>query len=130
MGAPEKPFDWNLLESLAIVEAELLFAAERMLITNGVEVNKKSLAAMQQRINRKLKERFDCTFVDFRRQKREYKKTKLRELLWKSAEKGNVAAQIWLSKQLLGYSDKVEQKIDADHGVIFLESNEKKNEGN
>ena len=33
-------------------------------------------------------------------------KIRLRQLLWKSAEKGNVAMQIWLSKQYLGMSDK------------------------
>ena len=33
-------------------------------------------------------------------------KIRLRQLLWKSAERGNVAMQIWLSKQYLGMSDK------------------------
>lgn len=40
---------------------------------------------------------------------REKGKTKLRHLMWESAKKGNVAMQIWLSKNLLGYTDKVEQ---------------------
>ena len=35
-------------------------------------------------------------------------KIRLRQLLWGSAEKGNVAMQIWLSKQYLGMSDKQE----------------------
>ena len=35
-------------------------------------------------------------------------KIRLRQLLWKSAEKGNVAMQIWLSKQYLGMTDKQE----------------------
>ena len=33
-------------------------------------------------------------------------KIRLRQLLWKSAERGNVAMQIWLSKQYLGMADK------------------------
>ncbi len=41
---------------------------------------------------------------------REQGKTKLRRLQWKSAEAGNVAMQIWLGKQYLGQSDKMEQK--------------------
>ena len=32
-------------------------------------------------------------------------KIRLRQLLWKSAEKGNVTMQIWLGKQLLGQSE-------------------------
>ena len=35
-------------------------------------------------------------------------KIRLRQLLWKSAERGNVAMQIWLSKQYLGMTDKQE----------------------
>ena len=35
-------------------------------------------------------------------------KIRLRQLQWKSAENGNVTAQIWLSKQYLGMSDKQE----------------------
>lgn len=37
-------------------------------------------------------------------------KIRLRQMLWKSAEKGNVAMLIWLSKQYLGMSDKQEIK--------------------
>ena len=37
-------------------------------------------------------------------------KIRLRQLLWKSAERGNVAMQIWLSKQYLGMADKQEIK--------------------
>ena len=35
-------------------------------------------------------------------------KIRLRQLLWKSAERGNVAMQIWLSNQYLGMTDKQE----------------------
>ena len=35
-------------------------------------------------------------------------KIRLRQLLWKSAERGNVTMQIWLSKQYLGMADKQE----------------------
>ncbi len=39
---------------------------------------------------------------------REMGKSKLRRLQWQSAEKGNVVMQIFLGKQYLGQSDKVE----------------------
>ena len=35
-------------------------------------------------------------------------RTRLRQLMWGSAEKGNITMQIFLSKQYLGFSDKVE----------------------
>tara|TARA_R100000152_G_scaffold18399_1_gene10197 strand:+ start:9812 stop:10126 length:315 start_codon:yes stop_codon:yes gene_type:complete len=35
-------------------------------------------------------------------------KIRLRQLMWRTAENGNVTMQIWLSKQYLGMSDKQE----------------------
>ena len=37
-------------------------------------------------------------------------KIRLRTMMWKTAENGNVSMQIWLSKQILGMSDKQEVK--------------------
>ena len=45
---------------------------------------------------------------------REAGKISLRRAQWKAALGGNVTAQIWLGKNHLGQSDKVEQKIDAE----------------
>ena len=39
-------------------------------------------------------------------------KISLRRHQWRSAEKGNVVMQIWLGKQWLGQSDKVEAKTE------------------
>lgn len=44
---------------------------------------------------------------------REQGKTRLRQLQWQSAEKGIFAMQIWLGKQILGQSDKIESKVDS-----------------
>ena len=35
-------------------------------------------------------------------------KTRLRQMQWRSAEKGSVSMQIWLGKQVLGQADKQE----------------------
>lgn len=43
---------------------------------------------------------------------RESGKTRLRMLQLKAANAGNVVMLIWLGKQMLGQSDKVEQKTD------------------
>ena len=49
-------------------------------------------------------------------------KIRLRQLLWKSAERGNVAMQIWLSKQYLGMTDKQEIQMNKPiDDVEFLE---------
>ena len=42
-------------------------------------------------------------------------KTALRRLQIQSAEKGNVTMQIWLGKQMLGQTDRTDQRIE--HGV-------------
>lgn len=39
-------------------------------------------------------------------------KSSLKRMMWESCQKGNVAMLIFMSKQMLGYSDKVEQKVD------------------
>ena len=54
-------------------------------------------------------------------------KMSLRRLQWKSAQAGNVTMQIWLGKQWLGQTDKVEQKTDAtvteNQVVLYLPDN-------
>lgn len=42
----------------------------------------------------------------------------LRKKQWESAMNGNIAMQIWLGKQELGQSDKVEQTIKDEETVI------------
>lgn len=44
-------------------------------------------------------------------------KASLRRMQWKSAEAGNVTAQIWLGKQYLGQRDK--EDVDANHKVVW-----------
>lgn len=113
-GAPRKPFDWNLLDSLAILESELGYVAERMVIQDGKEVTKKTLEAKMKLINCRIQERFSFSYLQYREQKKEPKRIKLRQLMWKSAEAGNITMQIWLSKNFLGYSDKVEQSTKTE----------------
>lgn len=47
---------------------------------------------------------------------REDGKSSLRRTMWKSAvEDRNTTMMIWLSKQMLGYTDKLEQKVETNH---------------
>ena len=58
---------------------------------------------------------FDCSestirgsYCEFLTKGREKGKIRLRQMQWKSAEKGNVPMLIWLGKQVLGQTDKKE----------------------
>jgi len=51
-------------------------------------------------------------FADVVKEGHEQGKSSLKRMMWESCQKGNVSMMIFLSKQMLGYSDKVEQKVD------------------
>lgn len=108
VGRPKSSFDWDLVESLSILEASEVFIAERLLIKEGVNPDKKSIAAKVKLIQRRIEERYGYNFVQYKDQKVETKRIKLRQSLFKAAENGNISAMIWLSKQYLGMSDKQE----------------------
>tara|TARA_B100000676_G_C17962981_1_gene778695 strand:- start:292 stop:603 length:312 start_codon:yes stop_codon:yes gene_type:complete len=62
--------------------------------------------------NREIASFFDCSesllkksYSSFLTKGREKGKIRLRQMQWKSAEKGNVTMQIWLGKQMLGQSE-------------------------
>lgn len=111
IGRPAKKINWNLIDSLAMARASETFIAERMLIDNKEDINAKSIQASVKLLQRAVKERYDMSFVQFREQKMEYRKWKLHELQWQSAQDGNVVMQIWLGKQHLGQSDKQEFEL-------------------
>ena len=62
---------------------------------------------------------------------RENGRSSLRRMMYAKAKEGNVTMMIWLSKQLLGYTDKVEQKNEhsgangspIQSAVVILPSN-------
>jgi hypothetical protein len=116
MSRPRDDFDWNLVESLAMVEASESFIAERLIAKDGEEINAKTIQAKIKMIQRRIQERYECSFVQFRTQKLENRKIQLRSWQWKAAEKGNATLLIWLGKQYLGQAEKSEIK---DTGKSF-----------
>ncbi|MEM5807983.1 MAG: hypothetical protein QW818_02520 [Candidatus Aenigmatarchaeota archaeon] len=137
MGRPEHELDWDLIDSLCFFDAEINFIAERLLIKYGKPVNTKTVYAMAKKISRRIESRFGLTFVQYRQTKTETKKTKLKQLMWKSAESGSVPMQIFLAKNILGYSDRVQQVVtdkamfaDKIEGFKFIEPNPEKKEEN
>jgi len=62
------------------------------------------------------------SFLAYAEEHRAPGKISLRRHQWQSAEKGNVVMQIWLGKQWLGQSDKVESKTEVtSHAGAGLE---------
>ena len=59
------------------------------------------------------KETYNTGFSDIYKKKSSTGKMSLRRNQFKSAEGGNVTMQIWLGKQYLGQTDKVEEKISS-----------------
>ena len=51
---------------------------------------------------------------------REAGKTTLRRWMWKAAENGNIVMQIWLSKNLLGYTDRAMVEQTNRGGVVVV----------
>ncbi len=65
-------------------------------------------------IERWCKATYEVTFAEVYRQKAGKGKISLRRKQYEIAMTGNVTMLIWLGKQYLGQSDKMEQKIDAE----------------
>ena len=107
-----KDFDWDLVDSLAILEARMQFVAERLLLKEGKEANAKTIKSKCKFIERRITERYNCGYVAYVDQKKESWRLTLRQKMRKAAQDGNITMMIFLSKQDLGYSDKVEQKAE------------------
>lgn len=64
-------------------------------------------------LNNASKRENGCSFSEYCHKRRAESRSKLRQLMWQSAQNGNVVMQIWLSKNELGYADKVETKAES-----------------
>lgn len=89
MARPKLNIDPKVVESLAKLGAHNTEIADHFGCDEGTIRNRFSDVLSKARANRKIK---------------------LRELQWRLAEKGNLGMLIWLGKQELGQSEKVEQK--------------------
>lgn len=60
---------------------------------------------------------------------REQGRSSLKRMMWEAAQKGNISMMIFLSKQMLGYSDKLTQQVTSDgeqEKLVINFNNEKK----
>lgn len=105
-------FDWHLVNSLAGLEASEAYVAERILVGEGRAVNKTSIESTVKYLARRIRSEHNMTYVQFCQKRMEHWRLTLKQKMRKTAvEDGNVTMQIFLSKQDLGYSDKVEEKV-------------------
>lgn len=70
------------------------------------------LGISQDTLERRLKAEHGCTFTEFYARHAGPGKCSLRRMQWKLARSGNATMLIWLGKQWLGQTDKVEHADD------------------
>ncbi len=102
MGRPVKVFtqtDWGHIEKLCS-----LMATEKE-IAGFLDVSVDTLSW-------RIKETYGQTFAEYFEQKKIGAQIALRRAQWQSAMNGNVTMQIWLGKQYLGQSNKIEVPIE------------------
>jgi len=106
MARPKKVIDWEQFDKMC----EILCTQEEI-----ASVLKVSVSTLKRMVKAEHGESFDLY----------YKKasaegiTSLRRLQFKAAEGGNVTMLIWLGKQLLGQSDKIETEDKTDYGELM-----------
>lgn len=109
--ARNTPFDWVMVDALCGLGATQEYTAEKLLIKEGAPINPQTLRATVVWISRTIQKAHGMTYVQYCDKKEESFKLSLKQTMRKNAiESNNVTMQIWLSKQYLGYSDKLEEK--------------------
>jgi hypothetical protein len=104
VGRPKKEMNWEVLDSILQFGASLLDCSELC------EMSEDS-------IQRKIKEKHEMTFSEYRDKKMSRMRVKLLRKQYEGAMAGNTALLIWLGKQYLGQSDKNESKNDESHTI-------------
>lgn len=98
-GRPPTPIDYALVERLAHIHCT------DDEIATLIGMSKENFC------RRKARDKQLCQCLE---KGRDGGKMSLRRMQWKSAEAGNVTAQIWLGKQMLGQRDKQEMEHSGD----------------
>ena len=94
-GRPKKSIDWNTVEKLCSIQC----TGEEIASVIGVDYD-----TLQGAIKRE----HGMSFSDYFDLKRGSGKASLRRMQWEAAKQGNPTMLVWLGKQYLGQSDKVE----------------------
>ena len=104
MARPLKIIDWNLVEKLCALQC------------TGEEIAS-ALDIDYDTLQRAIKREFDSSFADYFKKHSSKGKMSLRRKQYEVAQSGSVPMLIWLGKQYLGQSDKVENHIEPDNEI-------------
>lgn len=107
----EKAFNWPRLDATLSLGCSISEAVGIMEIS-------------RETIVRKIRDRYDMTFEEYKDVRMARRKMSLRQRMWRAAEEGNVTAMIWLSKNELGMTDKFSAEISEtqNHVIKFAYS--------
>lgn len=104
-GRPLKEINWEFLDSLLHVGANMLECAEELKISDKT---------LREAIKRKFD---DESFEDYRDRKLSKQRLSLKRAILDKANSGDNTMMIWASKNLLGWSDQVETRNKHEHKV-------------
>lgn len=105
----EEKFDsWDMLDKLVIFSPDGEYCAEQL----GVSYDT---------LMRRIQEKYDCSFAEYRNKKKEVMRVNLFKKQYDVAMTGNVSMLIWLGKNELGQSDKQESKVSHSGMSITFE---------
>lgn len=98
MGRPHFPVDWETVDGMMAIQC------------TGEEIAG-VLGCDYDTLVRAIKREKDCTFAEYFAQKSADGKMSLRRTQYNAALEGNATMMVWLGKQWLGQTDKIESSI-------------------
>lgn len=106
MGRPRRELEELEFNGWDILDSEIKWASEEY-VADKLGMSVDTLA-------RRIKDRFGLTFAEYKKKKLESIKSNLLKKQYDVAMSGNVTMLIWLGKQYLGQSEKVEEKVEQE----------------
>ena len=104
MARPKKEIDLHQLKSLMRLQPTL-------------EDTANFFSMSQRQIERIIRKEHNLSFVEFREQNMVHTRLALKRKMIDKALAGDNTCLIWTSKNLLGWSDKVEQKVETNQPI-------------
>src|SRR5690554_591052 len=118
MGRPRLEVAENIFDGWEQLDALIIWA--------GQEYIAEQLGMSADTLSRRIRERYGCSFAEYRHKRQEMLRINLRKKQYQVAmEEGNVTMLIWLGKNMLGQSDKNEIKSVEKFNIDSMSSDEK-----
>lgn len=108
MGRPRKEIDWEAFDKLALIQCTMREVAAWFDVSEDT-------------IDRRVHETHGVTFAEYMAQRSCKGKISLRRKQYQAAMSGNTSLLIWLGKQWLGQSDKMETRSEITGGKLVID---------